>query len=99
MLSLNFELFEINRCLLFVFSFALILDKYWLIMNFSLWLLVLIQLFSIKCTVIINGPDSNVINKCNLDPALIAEIASYKNMTEFIMNEITRNWGTKMFSQ
>lgn len=99
MLSLTFELFEINRCLLFMFIFAPILDKYWLIMNFSLLLLVLIQLFSIKCTVIINRPDNDVLNKCNLDPALIAEIASYKNMTEFIMNEINRNWGTKMFSQ
>lgn len=51
------------------------------------------------CTVIINGPENDETNKCNLDPALIAEIASYKNMTEFIMNEITRNWGTKLFSQ
>lgn len=68
-------------------------------MNFSLLLLILIQMLSVKCTVIINGPDNNVINKCNLDPTLIAEIASYKNTTEFIINEITQKWGTKFFSQ
>lgn len=59
----------------------------------------LIQFFSVKCTVIIDRPDNDMTNICNLDPALIAEIASYKNVTEYIMNEITRNWGKKLFSQ
>lgn len=59
----------------------------------------LIQFLSVKCAVIINRPDNDVTDMCNLDPALIAEIASYKNVTEFIMNEITRNWGNKLFSQ
>lgn len=59
----------------------------------------LIQLFSFKCTVITNISDNKATKMCNLDPALIAEIASYKRMIEYIMNQITQNWGMKLFAQ
>lgn len=63
----------------------------------ALKLLILFPIITIKidASVVINRYD----DECVLDPALVAEIASYENVTKHIMDQIRNNYGKTMYQE
>ncbi|CAH0668865.1 unnamed protein product [Spodoptera exigua] len=63
----------------------------------ALKLLIILSLITIKidANVVINRYDE----ECVLDPALVAEIASYENVTKHIMDQIKNNYGKTMYQE
>lgn len=63
-------------------------------LHLKLFCIVLIICVPIKSSAIINR-----FEECVLDPKLVQEIATYKNVTQQIMKEIINDYGEDMYTE